>query len=83
METENKKPSNPRMTNLDGMYAAEARAEDFFSLRDYFANSAMQGILSNPNWMKEYKNEKYLMQSDIASKVAYDYADAMLKQREI
>ena len=28
MET-NDKPSNPRMQNPDGMYASEARAEDF------------------------------------------------------
>jgi len=46
--------------------------------REYFAAIAMQGLLSNPEWMKEYKGEKYLMQSDIVADVALKHADALL-----
>jgi hypothetical protein len=82
MTTENKKPSNPRMHNPDGMYASEARNEDFVSLRDYFANSAMQSIISkgletqSQNWnFGDIINE--------LAKDSYRIADAMLKQREL
>jgi len=52
------------------------------TLRDYFAAKAMQAILSNPNWMKDYNGEKYLMQNSIVSDVSYSCADAMLTERE-
>jgi len=42
---------------------------------EYFASKAMQGLLSNPEWMKEYKGEKYLMQSDILADIAIKTAD--------
>lgn len=45
METENTRPENPRMHNPDGVYASEARLEDYFSLRDHFAGLAMQTLL--------------------------------------
>ena len=48
--------------------------------REYFAGLAMQGLLSNPEWMKEYKGEKYLMQSDIVAEVAVKSADVLLNQ---
>lgn len=51
--------------------------------REYFAGLAMQGLLSNPEWMKEYKTEKYLMQNDIVSKVSIEYADSLLKDLEL
>jgi len=44
---ENKNPSNPRMQNLDGTYAFEARIEDYVSLRDHFAGLAMKTILDH------------------------------------
>lgn len=47
---ENKKPSNPRMSHPDGMYASEARSEDFFSLRDYFAGKAMATLLNQKHY---------------------------------
>lgn len=50
--------------------------------REYFAGLAMQGLLSNPEWMKEYKGEKYLMQTDIVAEVAIKTADALLKALE-
>lgn len=48
--------------------------------REYFAAKAMQGILSNPEWMKEYKGEKYLMKSDIVAEVALKTADNILSK---
>lgn len=38
----------------------------------------MQAILSNPEWMKVYEKEKYLMQSQIVAEVAVSYADQVL-----
>lgn len=65
--------SNPRMTHPDGMYAAEARSEDYVSLRDHFAGLAMQGFLAhygnNGTW-------------DNLSEMSYQVADAMLKARK-
>lgn len=51
--------------------------------REYFAAKAMQGLLSNPEWMKEYKGEKYLMQSDIVAEVAIKTADSILAKLSI
>ena len=48
-------------------------------LRNDFAGLAMQGLLSNPEWMKIYDGEKYLMEDDVVAKMAFDYADAMVK----
>ena len=72
--TEDKKPENPRMQNLDGMYAREARLEDYFSLRDYFAAKAMQASRS--------RDTNYISWKDLA-KDSYEIADEMLKQREL
>ena len=47
--------------------------------REYFAAKAMQGLLSNPEWMKEYKGEKYLMQRDIIAEVAIKITDELIK----
>lgn len=50
------------------------------SKREYFASKAMQALLSNPEWMKVYEKEKYLMQSEIVAKVSIEMADAVLKE---
>ena len=50
------------------------------SKRDYFTAKAMQALLSNPEWMKVYEKEKYLMQSEIVAKVSVEMADAVLKK---
>jgi hypothetical protein len=81
------KPNNPQAyprTAFDSKGDITTFDDEFsgMTLRDYFANSAMQGLLSNPNWMKEYKGEKYIMQKEIISSFSYEIADAMLKQRE-
>ena len=51
--------------------------------REYFTAKAMQGLLSNPEWMKEYKGEKYLMQSDILAGVSIKAADTILAKLSI
>jgi len=51
--------------------------------REYFIANAMQGLLSNPEWMKEYKGEKYLMQSEIVAEVAIKTADTILSKLSI
>lgn len=51
--------------------------------REYFTAKAMQGLLSNPEWMKEYKGEKYLMQSDIIAEVAIKTVDTLLSKLSI
>lgn len=50
------------------------------SKREYFAAKAMQGLLSNPNWMPEYKGEKYLMQREVVAEVAIKIADTILNE---
>lgn len=40
----------------------------------------MQALLSNPEWMTPYENEKYLMQKSIVAQTAITYADEVLKQ---
>jgi hypothetical protein len=58
----------------------EAKQEKTLVLtkREYFTAKAMQAILSNPEWMKVYEKEKYLMQSQIVAEVAVSYADQVL-----
>ena len=48
------------------------------TLRDYFANSAMQGIVSNSSVF----GVKTMYNDDIA-RLAYSIADELLKQREL
>ena len=49
------------------------------SLRDYFANSAMQGIISSLTNTGLSINENHIK---IVSKKSYMYSDAMLEERE-
>ena len=53
------------------------------SKREYFVAKAMEGLLSNPEWMKEYKGEKYLMQSEIVAEVAIKTVDTILAKLSI
>jgi hypothetical protein len=62
-------------TTADGSSHVEEKG---LTKREYFAGLAMQGLLSNPEWMKEYKGEKYLMQSDILAEVAIKTSDTIL-----
>ena len=87
METK-EKPSNPRMTNPDGMYASEARAEDCFSLRDHYAGLAMQGLLANPQyWKRVYKTLSSLKADKdsiecVFAQFSIKLADEILEQLE-
>lgn len=59
----------------EGMYLS---VKGGLTKREYFAAMAMQGLLSNPDWMHTYQGEKYLMQSSILAKAAIDSADALI-----
>ena len=45
------------------------------SLRDYFAGQALAGILANPDWYRGSERQS-------VATAAYNYADAMLAERE-
>jgi hypothetical protein len=46
------------------------------TLRDYFAAKAMQGLFARD------RNRKLIVSADENAKIAYEYANAMLKARE-
>lgn len=50
--------------------------------REYFAAMAMQGLLSNPDWMREHEGKKYLLPPEVVAEVAIDKANALLKALE-
>lgn len=72
------KPENPRAFPF--INSERLTWEAGMTLRDYFANSAMQGMISNPNIVRPGESD-----SDFYNftQRAYKYADAMLKQREL
>ena len=81
---ENKKPSNPSAFPVvlpgNEKKGWDADIVEGMTLRDYFANSAMI-IMKAPN---NYVGEKETQESfNCFAKMAYDIADAMLKQREL
>jgi hypothetical protein len=53
--------------------------EDGMDLRDYFAAQAMVGILT----MLKGGNEGLITVQESASQYAYEWADAMMKAREV
>lgn len=69
MET---KPPNPNVFPVD----AGSSIQRGMSLRDYFANSAMQGLTTK-------YGETYNLNFDERAKESYKIADAMLKAREL
>ncbi len=75
MENETKNPENPPafpMSTIDGY------AYDGMTLRDYFANSAMQGFIAQV--IKQKPTQVNL--GEYISTIAYSIADEMLKERE-
>ena len=73
---ENKKPSNPEafpVLDPNGSFWNPG-----MSLRDYFANSAMQGIMSSG-----FAEPVQQYHFDNIAEDSYKIADAMLKQREL
>ena len=47
--------------------------------REHFAALAMQGLLSNTEWMREYKGDKYLMESSVLASTSVEMADKVLE----
>jgi hypothetical protein len=88
MNEQEKKPSNPSLYP-DPMRGAEQsfsnqtpwELETGATLRDYFANSAMQVILKH-RLSKEMTMCREAFETHITQQ-SYDVADAMLKQREL
>jgi len=74
---ENKKPENPQAFAFGYGTDNYDRSQEGMSLRDYFANSAMQGICVNAG-----RNGVNFKEHEAISIMAYNIADAMLKQRE-
>jgi len=53
------------------------------TLRDYFAAKAMQGMLSNFDWMQHAAQQfEGVSGEELVPQMAYEIADAMLKARE-
>ncbi len=71
--------NNKQTIANDSIYNSEQGVQDGLTKREYFAAKAMQGLLSNPEWMREYKGQKYLMQTDVVAEVAIKTADALIK----
>lgn len=74
---ENKKPHNPQAFPI----ASALRFQEGMTLRDYFANSAMLGILNNGVTINDEK--KIIEAYEAVAFNSYLLADAMLKQREL
>ena len=70
----------PAVTGSDNAFPCHPEArnrEDGMTLRDYFAATALQGLLACPSLTPQPESmDSYL------SKWAYKYADAMLKASE-
>jgi hypothetical protein len=88
MEKDLKKPSNPRMHNPDGMYASEARLEEFVTLRDYAHIHFMSAVISNADTMREItktynsaQKDKRIDFQELVAQISFGYANAYLKVR--
>lgn len=77
--TENKKPENPQAFPQTWIVNGTTdNWENGMNLRDYFANSAMQGICVNAG-----RNGYSFGNVEQIAELSYMMADAMLKQREL
>ena len=63
----------------DSIHNSDEGVQDGLTKREYFATKAMEGLLSNPEWMIQYNGEKYLMEKDIVAEVAVKMADELIK----
>ena len=90
---ENKKPENPNAFPYvetyiqNGAGAIKAyNAKEGMSLRDYFAAKAMQahilGANENSRAITSEMRRREMNAQTLIAKMAYEYADAMLKERE-
>jgi hypothetical protein len=71
--------NNKQTIANDSIYNSEQGVQDGLTKREYFAAKAMQGLLSNPEWMREYKGQKYLIETDIVAEVSVKIADKLIK----
>ena len=71
--------NNKQTIANDSIHNSEQGVQDGLTKREYFAAKAMQGLLSNSEWMREYKGEKYLMETDILAEVSVKIADKLIK----
>jgi hypothetical protein len=71
--------SNKQTIANDSIHNSEQGVQDGLTKREYFAAKAMQGLLSNPEWMREYKGQKYLIETDIVAEVSVKIADKLIK----
>lgn len=90
----NNKPENPQVfPSLFGQLmpsgAGQIESGQGMTLRDYFAGQALAGILSSPGEFIDFYSDRELNpvngvtgMLDLAAKVSYSYADAMLAARE-
>jgi arginase family enzyme len=78
---ETNKPNNPSAF----AFGTESEMQYGMTLRDYFANSAMQANLTSPELMEvvSIKQIEDKTAFDAIARVSYQIADAMLKQREL
>ena len=79
------KPENPQAFPIPADDKAGWHSQEGMTLRDYFAGEALKGFCSNDakhqRAVEHSRNGIGAAISDIFSKEAYDYADAMLKAR--
>jgi hypothetical protein len=71
--------NNKQTIANDSIHNSEQGVQVGLTKREYFAAKAMQGLLSNSEWMREYKGEKYLMETDILAEVSVKIADKLIK----
>jgi hypothetical protein len=88
MPTKNEKPENPiafPRTAYDskGDITTWGKEYEGMTLRDYFANSAMQGMLANSEHVQTLMGNNPNPVPDYVAILSYNLADAMLKQREL
>ena len=79
---ENKKPHNPQAFPQEWIQNGTTdNWENGMTLRDYFANSAMQGICADGHTF--WDNSSIQGNPLTIAKLSFEIADAMLKQREL
>jgi len=77
---ENTKPNNPQAFPSD-VHLEYGKVQKGMTLRDYFANSAMQSYIKEH--LELLRENKFGYSVDSIVESSYLFADAMLKQREL
>jgi hypothetical protein len=72
---------------IPGAMGTVIRSQEGMSLRDWFAGQALAGILADDSCTSPHLLSMHgkpgMTRSDVAAKVAYDLADAMLAARKV